>query len=382
MLPAMTGPAAKASVRVFGTVFFDVVFSDLPSPPRPGTEVRTGRLGLSPGGSANIAVALARLGLDARLSAPFAGDAFGYFLWGSLSHEGVDLSSSTRFPAWTTPVTVSLAYRKERSLVTYEEAAPQDAAQLLAKSLEENVSLVGESENGGTLGAGQVEGGGGEDAPRRTERALVADACYLSLTGAERAWLEKARDRFGLVFADVGWDEAERWGTDVVEELSLVDAFLPNAAEAMAYSRTETPLAAAEALARHVPLAVVKCGAEGAVAAGRGLEEPISVGALPVEAVDTTGAGDVFDAAFIYGSLAGWPVRRRLQFANLCAGESVRYTGGSFSAPCWRDLGAWWLRQHDPETKEAYAFLPELLETCRPGRTCQRPCASLPWHTG
>ena len=351
--PAEGDRAKRASVQVFGTVFFDLVFSDLPLPPRPGTEVRTGRLGLSPGGSANIAVALARLGLDARLSALFAADAFGHFLWSSLHHEGVDLSSSPKSPTWTTPVTVSLAYRKERSLVTYEEVAPEGPAQLLAQSLDE-------------------DGASG----------LVADACYLPLAGTERAWLEKARDRFGMFFADVGWDEDERWDTDLVEELSLVDVFLPNAAEAMAYSRTDTPLEAAKALARHVPLAVVKCGGDGAVAAGQGLEEPVVIGALPVDAVDTTGAGDVFDAAFIYGALAGWPVHQRLRFANLCAGESVRYPGGSLSAPCWRDLSAWWRHQQDPGTKEAFAFLPELLETCVASQMCQRPCASLPWHAG
>lgn len=350
--PLGQGQVKRASVQVFGTVFFDLVFSDLPSAPRPGTEVRTGRLGLSPGGSANIAVALARLGLDARLSAPFAEDAFGHFLWLSLQHEGVDLSSSPKSPTWATPVTVSLAYRKERSLVTYEESAPETPAHLLAESL---------GDHGAT--------------------GLVADACYLPLTGAERAWLQQARGRFGVFFADVGWDEAERWDSDLVEELSLVDVFLPNAAEAMAYSRTTTPLEAAKALARHVGLAVVKCGSDGAVAAGRGLEEPVSVGALKVDAVDTTGAGDVFDAAFIYGTLARWPLRQRLRFANLCAGESVRYPGGSLSAPCWRDLGAWW-HQADAATKQAYGFLPELLENCEQGQICQRPCASLPWHAG
>ncbi len=86
--------ADNATVEVFGTIFFDLVFSDLPAPARPGTEVRTKQLGLSPGGSANIAVALARLGLRARLSAPFADDAFGHFLWESLEREGVDLSGS------------------------------------------------------------------------------------------------------------------------------------------------------------------------------------------------------------------------------------------------------------------------------------------------
>jgi sugar/nucleoside kinase (ribokinase family) len=342
------------AVQVFGTVFFDLVFSDLPSPPRPGTEIRTGRLGLSPGGSANIAVALARLGLRARLSAPFADDAFGHFLWAALEHEAVDLCGSPRMVGWTTPLTVSLAYKKERSLVTYEELPPDWA------------SLAG--------GATDDVGGG-------TRANREAEACYLPLSGKEAPWLEEAKSRYGLLFADVGWDPSERWDGRLLDELALVDVFMPNAAEAMAYTRTSAPTEAAAALADHVALAVVKCGEQGAVAAGQGLARPIRTAALRAEAVDTTGAGDVFDAAFIYASLAGWPIERRLLFANLCAGESVRYLGGSLSAPCWRDLAAWWHLQDDPELQLTFAWLPHLLETCHPGQMCQRPCASLPWHT-
>jgi sugar/nucleoside kinase (ribokinase family) len=202
------------------------------------------------------------------------------------------------------------------------------------------------------------------------------------LSGSERAWLEEARGRYGLVFGDVGWDPAERWGGQLLDELSLVDVFLPNAAEAMAYTLTGSPREAAATLSRYVPLAVVKCGDRGAVAAGQGLEGPLWVEALPTEAVDTTGAGDVFDAAFIYGTLSGWPVEQRLRFANLCAGQSVRYPGGSLSAPCWRDLAAWWAETDDQATRQRYAWLPQLLETCQLGQVCQRPCATLPWHAG
>lgn len=342
-MPEVDG--GQPEVQVFGTVFFDLVFSDLPAPPRPGTEVRTRRLGLSPGGSANVAVALARLGLKARLSAPFADDALGHFLSESLEHEGVDLSGSSCVGGWTTPLTVSLAYQRERALVTYEEPVPE-----------------------------------GPPSSAKGYDTRPAAACYVPLAGGERPWLEEARHRYGVVFADVGWDQAERWGGVLLEELALVDVFLPNAAEAMAYTLSGSPREAAMTLSQYVPLAVVKCGDRGAVAAGEGLEKPLWVEAVPTEAVDTTGAGDVFDAAFIFGTLARWPVDRRLRFANLCASQSVRYPGGSLSAPCWRDLEAWWQGEEDPTVRGSYGWLPELLEAHHPGQACQRPCASLPWQ--
>ena len=98
-------------------------------------------------------------------------------------------------------------------------------------------------------------------------------------------------------------------------------------------------------------MVVVKDGGAGAVAMEPGSGSATREPAVPVEARDTTGAGDVFDAGFIYASLAGWPVSQRLRFANLCASESVKLIGGSFAAPCWRDLAAFWRGLDDLELR-------------------------------
>jgi len=60
-----------------------------------------------------------------------------------------------------------------------------------------------------------------------------------------------------------------------------------------------------------------------------------------VNEVDATGAGDVFAAAFILGTLRGWPLRHRLAFGNLCAALSVQQVGGSLAAPDWRHVADW-----------------------------------------
>jgi sugar/nucleoside kinase (ribokinase family) len=72
-----------------------------------------------------------------------------------------------------------------------------------------------------------------------------------------------------------------------------------------------------------------------------GSDEVVREPSVAVEAIDPTGAGDVFDAAFVFGSLAGWTLPERLRFGNLCAGLSVRHHGGSFSAPGWEEIGEW-----------------------------------------
>ncbi len=85
----------------------------------------------------------------------------------------------------------------------------------------------------------------------------------------------------------------------------------------MRYTRTDCPRAAARKLADRVPLAVVTLGAEGAYAVDGRTGESAEVPAIAVEALDPTGAGDVFVAGFVTGTLAGWPLADRLAFAGL-----------------------------------------------------------------
>jgi len=54
------------------------------------------------------------------------------------------------------------------------------------------------------------------------------------------SWAELARRDGALVFADVGWDPSGVWSPTVLDQLASCHAFLPNAREAMAYTRTET----------------------------------------------------------------------------------------------------------------------------------------------
>lgn len=120
---------------------------------------------------------------------------------------------------------------------------------------------------------------------------------------------------------------------------------------------------AAALLAEHVPVAVVTRGSEGAVAVDSRTGEQADVPGLGVEALDPTGAGDVFGAGFLYGTLAGWPLADRLHLANLCSALSVRHFGGSLSAPGWCEIVQWW-READCDREESlrsYRFLDDVL---------------------
>jgi len=313
-------------VFVSGLMFFDLVLTGLDHGPVPGTEVWTKDSGTGPGGIANFAVALSRLGLSTSLSAAFGDDAFGRLCWETLERdEGVDLSLSRRLADWPTPVTVSLAYDGDRALVTHGEPVPVTADELIG-------------------------------APPQSRAAIV----HLGLEPA--AWIPQAHRAGTLVFAEVGWDPSQQWSGTMLDQLAHCHAFLPNAEEAMAYTRTSTPRAAVAKLADLVPLAVVTCGRDGAIAIDSGTGEEAWAPALEVDAVDTTGAGDIFGASLVAGTLAGWPLTDRLHFANLCAGLSVRRIGGAPAAPGWPGIARWWHATHDAQLRNDYAFLDQVME--------------------
>lgn len=301
---AMPDGPARFDVFLAGTVFMDMIFTGLPGLPAPGTELLSGGLGSAPGGSANLAVAMSRLGLQAGLAAAFGDDMFGAYLWRALAEqEGVDLSLSRRLARWPTPVTVSLPHDSDRSMITHHRPLPISPDELVSR------------------------------APR-------TKTCFVELDRGVPHWAVELREAGTIVFADVGWDPSQVWSDDVLGRLRHVDVFLPNAVEAMAYTRTRDPDAALEALAELVPVVVVKLGCHGAAAVDNTTGERARAPALPVEALDPTGAGDVFAAGFVFGTLAGWSLAERLKFANLCAGLSVRHCSGSLGAPCWGELAA------------------------------------------
>ncbi|MFI5908083.1 PfkB family carbohydrate kinase [Dactylosporangium sp. NPDC051541] len=320
---------------VSGDVYLDIVFTGLRRLPEPGQETWAPGMGSSPGGIANLAVAAARLGVRTGLGAAFSTDAYGEFCQDVLREQGVDLTPSRSFPDWHSPVTVSLAVERDRSMITHAHPAPARPD-----------GLVGE--------------------------LPTATAAAVSLTGERLPWVRRAARSGTLVFANVGWDDTAAWPAAALDLLEDCHAFLPNAVEAMHYTRTDSPRAALYRLAERVPLAVVTCGADGAMAIDAGTGEVVGVPAVPVDALDPTGAGDVFNAGFIAATLWGRPLWQRVAFANLVAALSVRHFGGSLSAPGWSDIAAW----RSATRHRAYGFLDELIPAGEP-RLARRAAATI-----
>jgi len=324
-------PGGELDVFLHGDVFFDLVFTGLQAAPLPGTEILASGMGSLPGGIANLAVATARLGLRTALAAGFGDDVYGGWCRQVLAEEGVDLSRSVTVPQHTN-VTVSLSLDGDRALITHGHDLPMGADALI-----------------------------GTPPPTR---AVVTD---LGGRRANQRWWRTAAASGALVFADIGWDPTGAWDESLLESLRLCHAFVPNSAEAMAYTRTATPLEALARIGEVVPLAVVTLGADGAIARDRDTGEEACAGGVPVRHIDPTGAGDVFMSALVYARLAHWPLQRALDFAVLCGALSVTQLGGSLASPGWGDVALWFdavrgvreceLYERSPSLGERFAFL-------------------------
>jgi ribokinase len=143
----------------------------------------------------------------------------------------------------------------------------------------------------------------------------------------------------GTTSVDPGWDPHERW--DLGWE--GFDVLMPNEQEAARLAGEEDAEAAARRLAGEDRLAIVKMGAEGALAVGGGsgaggaasaaADDLVRVAAPRVDPVDATGAGDSFDAGFIAARLGGADLRGALEVGCACGALSTRAAGGTAGQP-------------------------------------------------
>ena len=148
---------------------------------------------------------------------------------------------------------------------------------------------------------------------------------------------------------DPNWDPSERWDGGLGRALAAVDYFLPNEEEvqriagAMKGSSEEWPspgTAAADIAGRTGATVGVKLGQHGALLGESQAEaEEIRAPAFPVAEglLDTTGAGDSFDAGFLAGVLAGWPLAEAVRFACVCGALSTRALGGTDAQPTMQE---------------------------------------------
>jgi sugar/nucleoside kinase (ribokinase family) len=250
--------------------------------------------------SAIFACGAARLGLKTAFIGLVGDDNFGRFMLAALQKRGVDTSHVIIDPAQKTGLSVILNRGADRAIVTY----------------------LGAINN---FRADQIP----EDLLRSTHHLHVASYfLQTSLKPGLQALFHTAHQLAVTTSLDTNWDPSGSW-SGIENLLAETDVFFPNEAEGMSLTGKSTPELAADHLAKTVRIVAMKLGKEGALARCR--EEIATSPALKVLVADTVGAGDSFDAGFIYGFLKGWSLQVSLRLGTICGSLSTREHGGTTS---------------------------------------------------
>jgi sugar/nucleoside kinase (ribokinase family) len=260
--------------------------------------------------SAIFACGAARLGLRVAFVGVVGDDIFGRFMLQELEARGIDLRGVTVDGSIRTGLSIILSRGDDRAILSYVGSI----AALRYRQID-----LGLLDHAGHLHLGAF---------------YLLDALRPDIA----ALFAEARERGLTISLDTNYDPAGQWDGGLWEALRYVDVFFPNQAELLAVAGQADVETALDHMAARVPLVAVKLGARGGVARRGG--ESARAPAPPVAVVETTGAGDSFDAGFIYGYLRGWALLRTLRLACACGSLSTRAAGGTAAQPTLAEASA------------------------------------------
>lgn len=291
----------KFDITVIGEINADLIISGNVVPLFNQTEQIVESANLVLGSSAVIfASGCAKLGLSVVYLGKVGNDLFGTFMLDSMRAIGIDTSGVVVDPNIGTGLSIILADKNDRAILTY----PGTISELVYDEI---------------------------------DMALIKQSRHLHLSGFYL--LDKLRPQIPTLFAyaknsgmstslDTNYDPSETWDGGLLETLNFVDVFLPNEVEAKKITNQKTAQEALLSLTETVDCVAIKQGASGATGKNR-ISKVIQQNAFPVELVDTVGAGDSFDAGFVYGYLQGWTIEENLKIGVACGTLSTLKSGGT-----------------------------------------------------
>ncbi|MGV8938681.1 MAG: carbohydrate kinase family protein [Allorhizobium sp.] len=292
----MMAPTVNATaVLSIGRIYCDLIFTGLDEMPVLGRELFAGGMEIAAGGGAFIAAAhVAHVGRKVALVARLGTDALSKGIDSQIRDSGIDLRFIEHAANAGPQVTVAAVVGQDRAFLTRRAGPAQ---------------------------------------PDTLEAALDWDeAQHLHI--AEYATLHEMPDLVlrakakGLtVSLDPSWDATLIYDPGFLKACAGVDLFLPNQEEAEAITGSADPETALRALSQAFPCVALKGGANGAWATSG--ETILHAPAETVPVVDTTGAGDAFNAGFLDAWLNQRPIATCLKAGILAGSIAVQSAGGA-----------------------------------------------------
>jgi len=320
----MIDPVTNSTVLVVGDANVDLILQGDIVPRFGQAEQLLDEATLVLGSSAGImASGLAKLGVETTLLAVIGDDDFGRFTRSELETAGVRTDALLTDAEVPTGISVILSAPGDRAILTLPGTIPL----LTADAVRAAVESV------------------------RPDHVHFASYFLQPVLAGELpellSWLRARGIRTSL---DTNWDPAQRWG-GLAEVLPNLDYLLPNREElraiagAVGGAASLPPMdrgdeSAAGVIAALGPAVVVKAGADGGWSLGHGAPLASAPG-LVVDVVDTTGAGDSFDAGYLAAVAHGVEDESlRLRWAAVAGSLSTLGKGGTAGQPGLRELRA------------------------------------------
>jgi sugar/nucleoside kinase (ribokinase family) len=291
-------------ILVIGELNPDLILQNYSGFPELGKEVTVEDCVLTMGSATAIcAMALAKLGNQVGFVTKVGPDTYGDFCTNILKNAGIDVTHVEHDPATKTGITVSVSGSRDRALITYLGAMGVfDASNVTPEVFE------------------------GYDHLHMSTYFLQT-----SLRPNFARVLRQAHSKGLTTSLDPGFDPAETWDADLYGALQHADIFFPNEVELRGVTGEEDEERAVRSLANGRTLTVAKLGSRGCMTVFEG--RVYKQGPFPVKPVDTTGAGDTFNAGFLHAWLRREPIEQCLRFGAACGAISTLASGGTGNQP-------------------------------------------------
>lgn len=296
-----------------GEFFHDFIFFDLERLPVMGEELKTDSFQLTFGGGAAItAVAASLLGRAAEIVTVFGDSPLDADARQRLARVGVSDKRSAVASGSRAGLTVSVSTRDDRYFLTNPGANSQVESHLLE--------------------------------PETLRAAGKGDHLHFALTPTRwepfQDLVVELKKRSATTSWDMGWDPRAASGRAFARLRATLDVLFLNQMEAIRYTDSSDLEGALQKLSQQQNTVVVKLGSRGAVAC-QGVEQ-IWAEPVPVDALETTGAGDAFNGGFLHFWMNGSPLSDCLLAGNICGAASTLAPGGIESLPSRKEFQSRW----------------------------------------
>lgn len=292
----------KIDVLAIGELNVDLILNNINELPVIGKEIIAGSMVMTLGSSTAIFAAnLSSLGSKVGFLGKIGTDPFGDLVKKSLTDKGIDTSLVIEEKSIATGATIVLNYGEDRAMVTFPGAMDcltiddiSDEALLNARHIHFSSLFL--------------------------QSGIRKDIYIL---------FKRAKDLGLTTSLDIQWDPSEEWDFDYKNILPFVDIFLPNEAELLNITKAKDLKEAVEKLGPYSNNIVIKRGSKGSIlnsSGGRMIEWPAY---LNTEVVDAIGAGDSFNAGFIFKFVKGESLQDCLDFGNLTGALNTTAAGGT-----------------------------------------------------